>query len=59
MDVFLTHSSLASSFVGHRQISADPDQMLQNTASDQGLHCLLTECLKKSATNKKIYHQTP
>ena len=31
-------------FVGHRQISADPDQTLQKAASGQGLHCLLTEC---------------
>ena len=23
---------------------ADPDQMPQKAASDQGLHCLLTEC---------------
>ena len=30
-------------FVGHRQtVSENPDQMPQNAASDQGLHCLLT-----------------
>ena len=27
--------------------SADPVQMQQNAASDQGLHCLLQECLCK------------
>ena len=31
-------------FVGHKQNSADPGQMLQNAASDEGLRCLLTEC---------------
>ena len=35
----LTHISLA--------YSANPDQMPQNAASDQGLHCLLTECSVK------------
>ena len=30
-------------FVGHNYAnSEDPNQMPQNTASDQGLHCLLT-----------------
>ena len=28
-------------------ISTDPDQMPQNAASDQSLHCLLTECTIK------------
>ena len=31
-------------FCGTYVNSADPDQMPQNVASDQGLHCLLTEC---------------
>ena len=35
-------------FVGHYKAnSADPDQMPQNVASDQGLHCFLTECFIK------------
>ena len=38
----LTHIFLAS-FYGTWANSTDPDQMLQNMASDQGLHCLLTE----------------
>ena len=29
------------------QLSADPDQSPQNVASDQGLHCLLTEWFSK------------
>ena len=40
---FLTHISLAS-FLRDVANSADPDQTPQNTASDQGLHCLLTYC---------------
>ena len=39
----LTHVSLAVLFVGYRQNSTYPDQTTQNAASDQGLHCLLTE----------------
>ena len=35
---------------------ADPDQMPQNTASDQGLHCLLTGI---SIENKKKYTGHP
>ena len=34
-------------FVRHRQNSAKPDQMPQHAASDQVLHCLLTEFLLK------------
>ena len=41
--VTLTHISLAS-FCGTKVNSADPSQMLQRAASDQGLHCLLKEC---------------
>ena len=37
----LTHISLASFFGGTYANTADPDQTLQNAASDQGLHCLL------------------
>ena len=33
--------------MGHWQNSADPDQMPHNTASDQGLHCLLTTKLEE------------
>ena len=28
--------------------SVDPDQMPQNVASDQGLHCLLLACLSNA-----------
>ena len=31
-------------FCGTYVNSGDPAQMPQNAASDQGLHCLLTEC---------------
>ena len=37
----LTHISLASHFWNIAN-STDPEQKLQNVASDQGLHCLLT-----------------
>ena len=40
----LTHISLASFLWEIAANSADPDHMPQNAASDQGLHCLLTEC---------------
>ena len=40
---YINYISLASFFVGHRHISAKPDQTPQNAASDQVLHCLLTE----------------
>ena len=40
-------------FVGHRQTTADPDQTQQNGASDQGLHCLLTECSIKNLVKMK------
>ena len=36
----LTHLSLASCKRGTLANSVDPDQMPQNAASDQGLHCL-------------------
>ena len=38
----LTHISLVFFLWGIGK-GADPDQTLQNEASDQGLHCLLTE----------------
>ena len=34
-------------FCGTCANSVDPDQTPQNVASDQGLHCLLTECSVK------------
>ena len=49
---FLTHISLTF-FVGHRQTaSAEPEQMWQNVALDQVLHCLLIQNVLKS----KIYN---
>ena len=39
----LTHISLAS-FCGTLENSAGPDLTQQNVASDQGPHCLHTEC---------------
>ena len=52
----LTHISLAS-LLGAYANSTDPDQMPQNAAADQGLHCLLTEISFKNK-NEKI-HQAP
>ena len=46
-------------FVGHRQNSADPDQMPQNVVSDQGLHSLLTERSIKIWKNMKNNTQQP
>ena len=41
-------------FCGESVNSADPDQMPQNEASDQGLHCLLIDCpIKIGITMKK------
>ena len=37
--LFITHFSLETPKKGKRS-SADPDQILQNVESDQGLHCL-------------------
>ena len=37
--ITLTHCS-RETVKGYLANSADPDQMLQNAASDQGLHCL-------------------
>ena len=34
--------------------SADPDQMPQNAASDQGLHCLLTEYYRMKNTTQRL-----
>ena len=43
--------------VGHRQAnSADSDQLQQNAASDQGLHCLFTECSIEIFLIKHTYH---
>ena len=46
--------------MGHRQTaSADPEQTPQNMASDQGLHCLLTECpIKMLLKMKNSIQQT-
>ena len=41
-------------FMGHRH-SADPNQ----TSSDQGLHCLITECSIKSLTIIENLTQQP
>ena len=38
-------------FMGHRKAVQDTDRMPHNGASDQYLHCLLTEC------SIKIYNQ--
>ena len=51
----LTQISLASLF-GTYANSADPDQTPQDAASDQGLHCLLTENYNK---NKIKIENTP
>ena len=42
--------------------SAEPDQTPQNAASEQGLHCLLTECsikVRKTAKIRNQYNQVP
>ena len=39
--------------------SADPDQTPQSVASDQGLHCLLTECSIKIRIKMKNTTQQP
>ena len=39
----LTHLSLWCLFCVDKANGADPDQTPQDVASDQGLHCLLTE----------------
>ena len=43
----LTHISLAS-FLWDIGKQRNPDKLPNNVASDQGLHCLLTECSFKS-----------
>ena len=48
----LTHISLAS-FLWDIAKSAKPDQTRQNVASDQDLHCLLTEVPFKILNNNK------
>ena len=40
----LTHISLASFFCGTYENSADPDQTPHSALSDEGPHCLHTEC---------------
>ena len=55
----LTHMCLASHFwdLGN---SADPDEMPQNAASDQGLHCFLTGiCVGNIIRKKKKYTRHP
>ena len=44
-------------FVGYAN-SADPDQTPQSAASDQGLHCLLTECSIKIRIKNEKYNLT-
>ena len=39
--------------------SGDPDQMLHNAASDQGLHCLLTAIFVENQINLIKLHITP
>ena len=39
MIVFITIVSIASQFWDIGKHSADPDQLLHNVTSDQGLHC--------------------
>ena len=46
-------------FVGHRQNSADPDEMPQNVVSDQGLHSFLIECSIKIWKNIKNNTKQP
>ena len=43
----LTHISLLRPFCGTSANSAKPDQTPQHAASDQVLHCLLTEVFSK------------
>ena len=42
-----------------RENSADPDQMLQIAASDQGLHCLLTGIAKVNTIKEKTLIRHP
>ena len=51
----LTHICLAT-FYGTCANGAEPDQKPQNVASDQALHCLLTECIFKRI-KLEIYYQ--
>ena len=48
----LTHISLAS-FLWDIGKQRDPDQTPPNAASDQGFHCLLTECSIKIGIKMK------
>ena len=50
--------NFSAHFVGHYANSADPYQMPQNAASNQGLHCLLTECFIKIWIEMNNTHQT-
>ena len=44
--------------MGHMQTVQNPDQMAQYAASDQGLHCLHTECsIKIQIKMKNTFHQ--
>ena len=53
----LTHISLAS-FCGTLANSAKPDQTHQNAASDQVLHCLLTEVSRLLLFNASVLSNT-
>ena len=44
--------------MGHNANSADPDQMQQNGASDQGFHCFLTDGSIKNLNKNEKYHPT-
>ena len=55
----LTHLSLASFKCVTQANSADPDRTLQNTASDQGLCSLLTECSIKFQIKIKNITEQP
>ena len=46
-------------FVGHRQTVQTQDQMQHSAASDQGLHCLLTDCSIKILIKMKNITQSP
>ena len=54
----LTHIGLASPF-GNLGNSVEPDQMPQNTASDQGLHYLLIGIYIQNKMKMKKYTRHP
>ena len=57
-NIMLTHISLAS-FCGTWAKSEKSDQTLQNAASDQVLHCLLTEVSFKNGIKMKNTTNNP